>query len=77
MPISHRNTGLPLKRGYVRVYWQVSSGGSMGLLGGGSRAVRMGQLANYAAKNLADFQLLFRILSEDVLEIVEQDVDDS
>lgn len=24
MLISHRNTGLPLKRRYARVYWQVS-----------------------------------------------------
>lgn len=76
MPISCRNTGLPLKRGYAGVYRQVSSKGSTGLLGGGSRAARMWQLANYAAKNLAIFQLPFRILS-DVLETVEQDVDDS
>lgn len=50
---------------------------STGLLGGGSGAVPMWQLANYAANKLAVFQLSFRILSEDVLETVEQDGDDS
>lgn len=50
---------------------------STGLLGGGSRAVRMWQLANYAANKLAVFQVSFRILSEDVLETVEQDGHDS
>lgn len=68
--MSLRNKGLPCKRGYARVYRQVR------LLGDG-RAVRMWQLANRAAKNLAIFQLPFHILSEDVLETVEQDGDDS
>lgn len=40
---------------------------------GGSEAVRMWQLPNYPAKNSA----VFYILSEELLETVEQDVDDS
>lgn len=68
--------GFPLKRGYARVYWQVSSKGSAGLLDRSSRAAQMWQLANYAAKSLAVFQLAFCILSENVLETVEQDIDD-
>lgn len=42
--------GFPLKRGYARAYWQVSSKGSAGLLDRSSRAAQMWQLANYAAK---------------------------